>query len=43
MQAARPGKPVRCGLVWTQACRTDWLSEKMLDDALAHVTARHQA
>jgi ATP-dependent helicase/nuclease subunit A len=33
MQAARPEKRVTCGLVWTQACRVDWLSDAALDAA----------
>ncbi|MDC0131257.1 double-strand break repair helicase AddA [Alphaproteobacteria bacterium] len=33
MQAARPGKMVQCGLVWTQACRVDWLPAAALQAA----------
>ena len=39
MQAVHPDKPVHCGLVWTQACRTDWLASDDLDAALASLTS----
>jgi ATP-dependent helicase/nuclease subunit A len=34
MRAAKPGKTARCGLVWTQTGRIDWLSPDNLDAAL---------
>ena len=34
MRAAKPGKTTRCGLVWTQTGRIDWLSPDNLDAAL---------
>jgi len=37
MQGVRGGKPIRCGLVWTQACRVDWLDDKRLAISLANM------
>ncbi|MCH1542446.1 MAG: double-strand break repair helicase AddA [Alphaproteobacteria bacterium] len=34
MRAAKPGKTVSCGLVWTQTGRIDWLSADILNAAL---------
>lgn len=37
MQAARPGKSVRCGLVWTRNGQVDWLDGDKLATALAEI------
>ena len=37
MQGVRGGKPIRCGLVWTEACRVDWLDDKRLAISLANM------
>tara|TARA_B110000971_G_scaffold213255_1_gene243848 strand:- start:1573 stop:5097 length:3525 start_codon:yes stop_codon:yes gene_type:complete len=37
MQGVRPGKPIRCALIWTQNARIDWLQDAALDAAMAQV------
>ena len=37
MRAVRGTKPIRCGLVWTQACRVDWLDDERLASSLANM------
>jgi hypothetical protein len=34
MRAAKPGKTIRCALVWTQNGRIDWLNADDLSAAL---------
>ena len=42
MQGVRPGKPIRCALIWTQEARIDWLDEAALDEAMAQVLSGEQ-
>jgi ATP-dependent helicase/nuclease subunit A len=42
MQGVRPGKPIRCALIWTQEARIDWLGEAALDEAMAQVLSGEQ-
>ncbi len=37
MRAAKPEKPVRCGLVWTRQASVDWLDDGQLATALAEI------
>jgi ATP-dependent helicase/nuclease subunit A len=37
MHGAKPGKPVRCGLIWTRSGDIEWLKEADLNAALAEI------
>lgn len=37
MRAAKPEKPVRCGLVWTRHASVDWLDDGQLTTALGEI------
>jgi ATP-dependent helicase/nuclease subunit A len=37
MQGVRPGKTIRCALIWTQTARIDWLATKSLETAMQQI------
>ena len=37
MQGVRPGKPVRCALIWTQTARIDWVADAALEAAMQQI------